>query len=143
MGCGKSDWANELRENQLKREDVAPAFERHRRAVETGAVTAPTQVDATTQMLAARVEGLEKDINGLQFTWGRIKALEATNAEVQGRLERMMQSLQRLEAKRADDGPVPKTQWEDAIMLLRECQDALPVNSFMAHRLCVFLRGVK
>jgi hypothetical protein len=41
-----------------------------------------TLVDATVQMLAARVEGLEKDINGFQHMWGRIKALESEVARL-------------------------------------------------------------
>lgn len=50
-------------------------------------------VDATTQMLAARVEGLEKDINALQFVWGRVKEAESATAHAHARIDELARTM--------------------------------------------------
>lgn len=50
-------------------------------------------VDAHAQMLAARVDGLEKDINGLQFVWGRVKDAEAATAHAHARIDELARTM--------------------------------------------------
>jgi hypothetical protein len=77
-------------------------------------------VDAHAQMLAARVEGLEKDINGLQHVWGRVKALEAKVARL------------------SSDKIVPP---DAAYNLLRRCLNEVSPVSLLARDIAEFLRN--
>jgi hypothetical protein len=82
----------------------------------------PTPVDAHAQMLAARVEGLEKELNGLQHVWGRVKALETEVARL-----RMPAAM-----------PEPSL---GHIRLLLRAVEELPTNSPAAHDIVAYLRN--
>jgi hypothetical protein len=77
-------------------------------------------VDAHSQMLAARVEGLEKDINGLQHVWTRVRVLES--------------KVETLESAKVVPADVTYN-------LLRRCLVALPVTSDLAKDITEFLRN--
>jgi hypothetical protein len=141
MGCGKADWANELRESQqatvesvaAKAVRLADAYDhaqdprgsakretRLEDAYRDWKATQPTPVDAHAQMLAARVEGLEKDINGLQHVWTRVRVLES--------------KVETLESAKVVPADVTYN-------LLRRCLVALPVTSDLAKDITEFLRN--
>jgi hypothetical protein len=77
-------------------------------------------VDAHAQMLAARVEGLEKDVNSLQHVWGRVKALESEVARL------------------SSDKIVPP---DAAYNLLRRCLNEVSPVSLLARDIAEFLRN--
>lgn len=98
-------------------------------------------VDAHAQMLAARVEGLEKELNGLQHVWGRVKGCEAKIEELFTLLRRqatlqceLETQAHRLQNPKPD--PMMTPHW-----LLRRALSELPVTSLLARDIAEFLRN--
>jgi hypothetical protein len=149
MGCGKADWANELRESQLRREGVDPNqyADMYPRASLTGEVSnAPVYVDAHAQMLAARVEGLEKELNGLQHVWGRLKGNESKIEELFALMRRQATFQNKLEAhtyRLQSSVPLPKpiNSSDAALELLKLCLHELPPTSDLTGKVAEFLRN--
>jgi hypothetical protein len=82
--------------------------------------TRANAVEAHAQMLAARVEGLEKELNGLQHVWGRVKQLESEVARL------------------SSDKIVPP---DAAYNLLRRCLNEVNPVSQLARDIAEFLRN--
>jgi hypothetical protein len=104
-------------------------------------------VDAHSQMLAARVEGLEKDINGLQHVWTRVKVLEAVVGELRaivqpggGHVDGIRHDHDVLERRvsRIENSANP---YSAVTRLLRLAVEELPPNSPIAHDIVVYLRN--
>jgi hypothetical protein len=96
-------------------------------------------VDAHAQMLAARVEGLEKDINGLQHVWGRVAAADSKIGELFDMLRRQATFQSELESRL--DSVAPLGAKFDVVKLLKRAVDELPPNSPVAHDIVVYLRN--
>jgi hypothetical protein len=90
-----------------------------------------TLVDAHAQMLAARVEGLEKDVNSLQHVWPRLKAIEP----LWPRLIALESEVARLSSAK------PSYQNEAAVSLLKRCLFELPTTSDLVGCIAEFLRN--